>query len=66
MAGDVGHVEAGEEEGGGDGLCADVLFDGSFGVEMVDVGVFAVAEGVDVEERGPDEVLDAGFLMITG
>ena len=66
MAGDVGHVEAGEEEGGGDGEGADVLFDVGFGVEVVDVGVFAVAEFVDVEEGGPDEVLDAAFLMMRG
>ena len=45
---EVGHEEAGEEECGGDFLVADVLFYVGFGVEVLDVGVFAVAEFVDV------------------
>lgn len=45
---EVGHEEAGEEECGGDVLVADVLFYVGFGVEVLDVGVFAVAEFVDV------------------
>lgn len=59
---DVGHVEAGHEEGGGDAEGADVGLDVGFAVEMVDAGVFAVAEFSDVEEGGLDEVLDADFL----
>ena len=59
----IGHVEAREEECGWDVLFADVLFHVGFGVEVLDVGVFAVAEFVDIQERRPDEVLDTAFLM---
>lgn len=59
---DVGHVEAGHEEGGGDAEGADVGLDVRFAVEVVDAGGFAVAEFVDVEEGGPDEMFYADFL----
>ena len=45
---EIGHVEAGKEECGWDVLVADVLFHVGFGVEVLDVGVFAVAEFVDI------------------
>ena len=46
MAGDVGHVEAGHEEGGGEGEGADVFFYFGFAVEVEDVGEFAVGDCV--------------------
>ena len=45
---DIGHVEAREEECGWDVLVADVLFYVGFGVKVLDVWVFAIAEFVDV------------------
>jgi len=42
LSGDVGHVEAGHEEGGGEGEGADVFFYFGFAVEVVDVGELAV------------------------
>lgn len=44
LAGDIGHVEAREEEGGGDVDGSDVLFDFRFGVEVVDFGQLATAD----------------------
>lgn len=38
---EVGHEEAGKEEGGGNAEGADVGGDGGFAVEVEDVGVFA-------------------------
>ena len=48
MTWDIGHVEAREEECGWDVLVADVLFYIGFGVKVLDIWVFAIAEFVDV------------------
>lgn len=44
FAGNVGHVEAWEEEGGGYVDGSDVLFDFGFGVEVVNFGQLATAD----------------------
>ena len=63
LGGEVGHVEARLEEGGGDGEGSDVGCDLGFGVEVRNASQLALAKPTDINESGEDEVFDASGLI---